>query len=221
MFKAYYGICMLCPPTETKLIVVKAGLCKFHNEQSKNKKPKEIKSNYGTCKCCGKPGIIVVKAGWCQRCNEQKKKDIKSKRAVKVIDKAEKNKSIGKLKKDLDTIFSLYIRQRYADKDGMVKCFTCGKIDHWKKMHCGHYISRRHLSTRFSETNCQNQCPPCNLYNQGAGDAFAVHLKKVYGDSILEILEMKKNNKTNWGRFEYELLIKEYTEKLEQLNRLI
>lgn len=219
MFKSFFGNCKLCPPNETKLIVSKKGYCKYHNEQSKNKKPKEVKSNYGNCKCCGKPGLIVVKAGWCKKCNEQKKKDEKSKRVVKLVNKAEKKKSLKQLKKELDDIFSLYIRQRNADKDGIVKCFTCGKIDHWKYMHCGHYISRRHTSVRWEGKNCDVQCPHCNLFNQGASDAFAIHLKKVYGDSILDQLEMKKNNKVNWGRFEYELLIKEYINKLNTIKQ--
>ena len=42
-------------------------------------------------------------------------------------------KSISKLKKELDKYFSLYIRLRSATNEGIVQCFTCGKIGHYKK----------------------------------------------------------------------------------------
>lgn len=229
MFRAYYGTCKKCPPSETKLIVTKNGLCRYHNEElKKNKKTEKPKSekkvkksnafrpHTGNCSCCGQPGMITVKSGLRVQCNEKKKQNEKSKRVVKIVNKSEK-RGIKQLKVELDTVFSLYVRQKDADENGINKCFTCNKIDHWKNLHCGHYVSRRHTSLRWDIRNTAPQCPKCNLYNQGASDAFAIHLKKVYGDSILDILEMKKNNKTNWGRFEYELLIKEFTQKLNDL----
>ena len=43
-----------------------------------------------------------------------------------------KKKTISQLKKELDKIFSLYIRLRDATPEGLVKCFTCDKISHYK-----------------------------------------------------------------------------------------
>ena len=48
-------------------------------------------------------------------------------------------KTISKLKKELDKWFSLYIRLRYATAEGIAQCFTCGKIDHYKKLQCVTY----------------------------------------------------------------------------------
>jgi len=45
-------------------------------------------------------------------------------------------KTISKLKKELDKWFSLYIRLREATSEGMVQCFTCGKVAHYKKGVC-------------------------------------------------------------------------------------
>ena len=45
-----------------------------------------------------------------------------------------KLKSISKLKKELDKWFSLFIRLRFATKEGACQCFTCGKVAHYKKM---------------------------------------------------------------------------------------
>ena len=36
------------------------------------------------------------------------------------------------LVKKLDTVFSEYIRRKYADKKGIVSCYTCGKKAYWK-----------------------------------------------------------------------------------------
>ena len=78
-------------------------------------------------------------------------------------------KTISKLKKELDKWFSLYIRLRDSNEYGIVQCFTCGKIGHYKKggMQCGHFQSRRHHATRWNEQNCQVQCVKCNMFEQG------------------------------------------------------
>ena len=38
--------------------------------------------------------------------------------------------------KKLDTVFSEYIRRKYADKKGIVSCYTCGKKAYWKGERC-------------------------------------------------------------------------------------
>lgn len=86
--------------------------------------------------------------------------------------------SMAKLKKKLDTVFSQYIRQKYADEDGMVKCYTCSTVKHWKEMQNGHWIPRHNLATRFDENNCRVQCVACNMFQKGMPDVFAVNLIK-------------------------------------------
>ena len=71
------------------------------------------------------------------------------------------------LVKKLDTIFSIFIRLRKANELGEVSCYTCGKKDHYKKMQCGHFMSRKHYSTRWEELNCQVQCYSCNVMRYG------------------------------------------------------
>lgn len=129
-----------------------------------------------------------------------------------------KTKSTQDLQKKLDEVYSQFIRISHSDSKGTVKCYTCGKVDHYKKMHNGHYISRRHLSTRWFEKNTKPQCVGCNIFNQGNGPAFSIALIKEYGPNILDELEIKKNNICKMGKFEYELLIQEYTQKLKQID---
>ncbi len=70
--------------------------------------------------------------------------------------------SVQSLINDLDAIFSKYIRLKYAGTDGIVTCFVCNNPHDWKKIQCGHYISRAVKQTRFLEENCYPQCPFCN-----------------------------------------------------------
>ena len=41
---------------------------------------------------------------------------------------------VNNLKKELDKWFSLYIRLRHAQYGGVNQCFTCGKVDNYKKL---------------------------------------------------------------------------------------
>jgi len=115
-------------------------------------------------------------------------------------------------KKKLDTLFSLFIRQRGADSEGMTFCFTCGVRKHWKELQCGHFCPRQYLSLRYDEQNCQTQCYACNMLYNGQPSAFAVRLKALYGDDIVERLEARRKEVTRY--FPYELKLEEYKNKL-------
>lgn len=118
-------------------------------------------------------------------------------------------KSTQSLQSKLDTIFSLYIRKRYATPDGMVRCVTCGKYDHWKETDAGHYISRQYLSTRYDERNVHVQCKSCNRFHEGMKDEYTLFLLKTYGVGILEEL-----NRDKWKavyNYPYETKIMLYT----------
>lgn len=223
MFKAYYGVCKECPPSETKLITTKNGLCKYHNEQLKNKskKPKAVKSNYGKCIDCGNERLIVVKAGRCQQCNEKKKQSEKSKRIVKLVNKAEKNKSHPQLKKKLWEIVSEYIRLRDS-KDEMFVCISCGKYQSTLNgnLQAGHYYkSETFPSLRYEEKNLNGQCKSCNIFKEGNRQGYEIGLLKKYGQATLDDLKIRCHNKAKLGRFELEILIKIYTDKLNQLKK--
>ena len=123
---------------------------------------------------------------------------------------------ITKLKAKLDKVFSQYIRLR-GSQDGFAKCFTCGKVKEWKQMQCGHYVSRRFMSLRWDDKNCQAQCGQCNIYKSGNMDVFGRELQKKYGTDILKLLEIKKRNIMKLGKFEYEALIKVYQDKIKLL----
>ena len=129
-------------------------------------------------------------------------------------------KSINKLKKELDTIFSLYIRLRDATDEGMVQCFTCGKVAHYKTgMQNGHFQSRRHLATRFDEINCQVQCVGCNMFKSGEQFKFHLNLNAKYGEDTSINLQHKAMQSVKITRVEYQDYISYYKEAVENLKK--
>jgi hypothetical protein len=129
-------------------------------------------------------------------------------------------RTISQLKKHLDNIFSLYIRLRDATPEGLTQCFTCGRINHYKSgMQNGHFQSRRHHSTRWSETNCQVQCVKCNLYEQGEQFRFGLALDSKYGEGTAEELEFLARTIMKVSRIEYEEKISYYKDLVDKLKK--
>ena len=130
-------------------------------------------------------------------------------------------KSISKLKKELDKYFSLYIRLRWATKEGLCQCVTCGKVAHYKTggMQCGHFQSRRHLSTRWNEQNCDVQCLKCNCFSQGEQFQFSIYLENKYGKGTAETLEYMARQITKISRSDYEEKITYYKDLVEKLKK--
>lgn len=95
-----------------------------------------------------------------------------------------KEKTQAQLKKELDKIFSLYIRKIFPPI-----CYTCGKQG--GVLHCGHFVSRQYLATRWREDNCRPQCAGCNLFGNGKPLDFEENLKRDLGNDLVE--EMKKS----------------------------
>tara|TARA_R110000751_G_scaffold299004_1_gene409450 strand:+ start:185 stop:556 length:372 start_codon:yes stop_codon:yes gene_type:complete len=117
--------------------------------------------------------------------------------------------SRSKIVKKLDTVFSIYIRQKESVND-IATCFTCGKQDHWKKLQNGHFQSRKHYSTRWDEINCQVQCAGCNVFRYGEQYIFSQRLDQKYGDGTSEDLQIKARQIVKFQTFELEELILKY-----------
>ena len=129
-------------------------------------------------------------------------------------------KTISKLKKELDKWFSLYIRLRDATDEGMVQCFTCGKVSHYKSgMQNGHFQSRKHLATRWSETNCQVQCVGCNMFKAGEQYKFSIALESKYGGGTAEYLEGLARITKKFDRIDYEEQIDYYKSIVNKLKK--
>jgi hypothetical protein len=125
--------------------------------------------------------------------------------------------SRSKLIKKLDTVFSLYIRQRYSINE-ISKCFTCGKEDHYKKLQCGHFQSRKHYSTRWDEINCQVQCAGCNVFKYGEQFIFGKNLNSEFGEGTSEALYLKAKQIIKFSNNDLEDLITNYNSLITDLN---
>ena len=129
-------------------------------------------------------------------------------------------KTISKLKKELDKWFSLYIRLRDATDEGLVQCFTCNKVSHYKSgMQNGHFQSRKHLATRWDEENCQVQCVGCNMFKAGEQYKFSVALDSKYGEGKAEELESLARTIMKVSRIDYEDKISYYGTLVEKLKK--
>lgn len=106
-------------------------------------------------------------------------------------------RSLKDLERLADNDFSEFIRRKYADHAGYVGCCTCMTSYHWKQISCGHYMPRRHTSTRWLITNAGPQCGTCNGPNQGESLKMAkwLDLKYGVGTSDKMIVEAHKNYK--------------------------
>lgn len=130
-----------------------------------------------------------------------------------------KKKTTAKLKKDLDAVFSKYIRNYHTDKKGSLYCYTCGKHGKVKTMQCGHFVSRQYLATRWDENNCRPQCVGCNVWGNGQLLDFEEKLKKELSPRKVESMKAKRHQiiklDANW----YEKEITKYKEKLKEYDR--
>lgn len=137
---------------------------------------------------------------------------------VKVKKRIPDKYSKKKLTEKLDRIFSVYIRIKYADNRGYCRCISCGKVHYWKDIQCGHYMSRRYFSTRWSEDNCRPQDVSCNIFNQGNIQMYRIALIKEIGEQRVNLIEaraMQENSK--YGEFELNAMIQHYTKEVERI----
>lgn len=123
------------------------------------------------------------------------------------------------LKAKLDRIFSEYIRLLESDANGYCRCISCGAIHHWTEMDAGHYVNRSHMSLRYAEKNVHAQCRKCNRFDEGNQIGYTRGLIKKYGAGIIDLLEVKKHSVLQITQFDYEILIKHYSEEIKKLKQ--
>ena len=126
-----------------------------------------------------------------------------------------KPKTLTNLKKELDIVFSRYIRLRNADDNGDAICVTCGVKNHWKKLQNGHFMSRRHSSTRWDEDNCQVQCYSCNVMQQGKQYEYSIWLGVELADELLALSRETRK----FSNIELQEMIEIFKEKIERIGK--
>jgi len=125
-----------------------------------------------------------------------------------------KKPSRSKVIKQLDTVFSKYIRQRDAVNE-IATCFTCGKRDHWKRLQNGHFQSRKYYSTRWDEVNCQVQCAGCNVFKYGEQFIFGQNLDIKYGLGTANELYIKAKKTVKISTVDLQDMVKHYKDLVD------
>jgi hypothetical protein len=132
----------------------------------------------------------------------------------------EDKESFSNLVSDLDQVFSLYIRMKFADANGIVECFTSGKKYHYKQIQCGHFISRSNLGTRWLELNCRPQSEHDNCMLNGNLAAFEKKLNEEKPGTVEYLRELSRQiSKPTIS--ELKSLIVEYRSKMNQVKKKI
>lgn len=123
------------------------------------------------------------------------------------------------LEEKLDEVFSEYTRLRDADCVGYIRCYCCGYPVHWKLAHNSHFMNRRHQGTRFNEENCHSCCAVCNMSLNGNLEAYEAHLRREYGENIIDKLTMLKNTVTKFEDYELKEMIDHYKKEVKKLRK--
>jgi 5-methylcytosine-specific restriction endonuclease McrA len=92
-----------------------------------------------------------------------------------------------KLIKELDKVFSVYIRQ-----SNPAECYTCGKKSLRKNLQCGHYVSRSVRELRWVEDNCRPQCYGCNVMQGGQVITFRENLVRDNCEEFVKEIEARR-----------------------------
>lgn len=117
-------------------------------------------------------------------------------------------------------VFSEYIRIRDADENGYIRCATSGRMVHWKEADAGHFISRRHLSTKFDERNVHAQSRHDNRFQSGKQYEFGLFIDKKYGKGTVDKLLVLSRTTCKRGKFEIDAMTEYYKAEVKKLKEM-
>lgn len=174
------------------------------------------------CKIKGCEKERYANIGWCLEHYKEHELEKRLKKEERAKNKEEKI-AVIKAQKDLKKIvhdrvwklMSKYIRTKNADEFGMVECYTCGKMYHWKELQAGHY---KHDRLDFDERNLKPQCIRCNNYLSGRLDVYTENLIRDYGIDWWKQLVFDANNHKGYSLEEMLEIEKDLKEKLSKIN---
>ena len=99
-----------------------------------------------------------------------------------------KTPTVGKLKKKLWAIFSLYIKLKHSIDGKNTQCYTCSAPLQIGTMGChgGHYWNRTYAHLMFDERNVRPQCVSCNTFKEGETQVFGRRLLVELGQDEMD-----------------------------------
>jgi hypothetical protein len=171
-----------------------------------------------TCKNCN---TEYVQYNSFQKCNspscnnEIKSNQKKQGQQIRIEPKKRREKSIQTLKKECQTVFNRYIRER----DKFDLCISCqGSLG--KKYDAGHFYSVGSSSfLRYHQWNVNAQCVKCNMFLHGNLLNYRKFLEKKIGTEALIYLEKNAMKEKRYSSFELKEMIELYKNLTKNLTK--
>lgn len=88
--------------------------------------------------------------------------------------------------KEVDNVFSRFIRLRDANEKWIVTCPLCWAKMPRKQSQNMHFISRWNMKYRFNEKNCHAWCMRCNVYLNWNYIAYTRYMQRKYWISFVD-----------------------------------
>ena len=129
---------------------------------------------------------------------------------------------LSSLIRKADTVASQYIRQKYADPQGIVKCVTCDSKLHWSQSHCAHFMERANKATRWLEENLHPACPSCNVFRKEYHKReYTLYIIDMYGREKIDEFKSMASQVLSASQVRYlaEEAIEYYSDQLKELQR--
>lgn len=129
-------------------------------------------------------------------------------------------KTISRLIDDAAVILQKIRRIEESDNNGYCVCVSCGKKDHWKNMHGGHWISRKKIATKLVRNNINPQCVSCNTFQSDASKPYySVWMIKKHGQDYIDFLIKESKKTAKYSKIEIETLVGELKKELKELEK--
>ena len=145
-------------------------------------------------------------------------KPIKKEKKAKNFIKPKKAKSaLSKAEYKLWEVFSIFIRLRDTNSDGVGKCYTCTRYIFWRDGDAGHGAGRQHKATKYNETNNNLQCKHCNGFEGGMRDEYKIQMDKKYGAGSWDLMQIASKKTCKRGIFEIEAMRMYYLNQIKIL----
>jgi hypothetical protein len=141
------------------------------------------------------------------------------KRVSKLSSKKKSLRPLHLLRKDLDILFSQYIRLRDADNAGNIRCCTTNKLIPWKDSNAGHFFSKRgNPALIFEESNVNAQSRMANrLQRNNITWDYLIYMEKKWGRKELDRLASLRNIPFKFTREWLMEKIEHYAKEVEKL----
>ena len=132
-----------------------------------------------------------------------------------------KTKKRKQIVKQLDKVFSQWVRASAMDDNGYIECYTCCVKKKFNQIQAGHFMSRKAYSTRWVEKNVKPQCIGCNMFKQGMQYEFGKRLDIDFGIGTAEELNILSKQTIKITTNELQEMIEYYQDKLNTLGELL